>query len=337
MKCRVVLSLIFLMLTRPVVARQDVKSIEMPSFGVMSAPVPPGWRRATEPDESIAIRWEFGDGKAKTPAGVIDLQAYPKRAASSVKQLAQKEAKRFGGRLSPEAYELGGVEAFEFVIPPKSGDNGRTTALRARFIKNRSNYLALYERAATDATRDAFDQISSQIKIIPPAPPGESMRDRTDDPLVLPAVKLAIELPDPFRISVGDPRRPEYNVINFATEQTEAELTISPVSMFNESFDTFLPSLGKSLSRQYGWKEPPAWRRVTGKIAIAYTDLVPAGRDERGEPGSPMQLMLISANNGAQLLAIKYPGPPETAATYAARWEAIAKSVRTPGSRAGDK
>jgi hypothetical protein len=329
------LTLLCLILSTPLVARaaaDDTNSIEMPSFGVASAPIPTGWHRGHEPDESIAIRWEFSDGKSKDPVGVIDLQAYPKRSAASVQALAQKEAKRFGGRLSNEAFEIGGVEAFEFVIAPKSEGNDGPTPLRARFIKNGTNYLALYERAATEATKDVFDKIATQLMMVPPAPPSESLGDRVNDPIIMPAVKLAIGLPDPFRISIDDSKRPEYHIINFATELTEAELVMSPVSMFNENFDTFLPTLGKSLSRQYGWSEPPTWHRVAGKIPVAFSDLMPAGKDERGRPVSPMQLMLISANNGAQLLTIKYPGSPESAARYAKKWESIAKSVRAPAA-----
>jgi hypothetical protein len=273
---------------------------------------------------------EFRDTKsAKDPTGLIDLQLYPRRSASNVRQLAQKEAKRLGGQMSNDAtIELGGVEAYEFQIPPKTEGNDGATPLRARFVKNGMNYLALYERAASEKTRDAFELIAKEIKLAAPTQPSDALRDRTDAPVELPAVKLVMDLPDPFRGGSDDPKRQEFRVINFANEKSEVEMTITPVSMFKESFETFLPTLGKSLARQNGWPEPPVWHRVNGKINIAYTELIPAGQDARGRRVDPMQLMLISANNAAQLLIVQYPGPAAANETYAKKWEQIAKSVR---------
>src|SRR4051794_23931158 len=70
-------------------------AIDLPSFGI-AAPIPDGWRRAPEPDEVIAVRWEKADRSNKLEA-VIDLQLWPKRSAPSAKALAEKEAKRLGG------------------------------------------------------------------------------------------------------------------------------------------------------------------------------------------------------------------------------------------------
>ena len=127
----------------------------------------------------MAARWEFGDGKAKEPTGVIDIQLYPKRSATNVKQLVQKEAKRLGGQILAESVELGGLEAFQFIIPPKSPGNETANPLRARFIKHGNIYLALVERVATEkTTAAAFDQIAKEMQLGSPCEPSEALRDR---------------------------------------------------------------------------------------------------------------------------------------------------------------
>ena len=179
---------------------QPAAAIELPSFGV-AAPIPDGWRRASEPDEAIAVRWETGD-RAK-PTGVIDLQIWPKRAAASAKALAEKEAKRLGGSMNREFVELAGVEAFEFIVVveaksgARGGDKSAVVFARTRIAKHAGNYYALAERSTNDSTHKAFDQITSALKLSAPSAPSDALRSRKE-PTPLPAVQFVMELPDPL-------------------------------------------------------------------------------------------------------------------------------------------
>lgn len=323
-----------------VVSATFAETIELPSFGVASVPTPQGWRRSIEPDVALAARWVRADEKSKEPSSVIDIQLYPKRSASNVKQLLQKEAKRFGGpgnaRMTEEPVAIGGVEAYEFVAAYKETEKGPVLKMRARFIKHGESYLALVARGVEEkdekSTTDAFEQIAKEIKLALPTPPSESLRDR-GQPIELGSVKLVMDLPDPFRLANDGKKQQEYQIINFANEKTEVELTVSTISTFNQALNDFLPTLGKSLARQFKWTEPPTWNRMprSDRIEVIYSNLVPAGSDSAGKPTNAVQVILVAnqtaAAGSAQMLVMQFSCPPEAAAKYSQGVERMAKSV----------
>ncbi|MBC8105982.1 MAG: hypothetical protein H7Z14_05285 [Anaerolineae bacterium] len=300
--------------------------IDLPSFGI-AAPIPAGWRRASEPDEVIAVRWEKVD-RSNKPEAIIDLQLWPRRAAPSARALAEKEAKRLGGRVNREAVELGGAEAFEFVIVVKTGADAKSVDVaRTRIVKHAGNYYALAERSTGESTHQAFEQIAKALKLSDPAPPSESIRSRKESAPLM-AVQLVMQLPDPYRCINDSGKRQDYNILNLATGGTEVEMTVAPTTTLGPDFNATLETMGRSLARHYGWSNPPAWHRVNGKVSVAYTDLMPAGKDERGQPTHPIQLMVVANNTAAQIVTIQYPCPAPAAEKYAARLDEIAKSVR---------
>ena len=139
-----------------------------------------------------------------------------------------------------------------------------------------------------------------------------------------------MDLPDPFRLASDGKRQQDYCVINFNNEKSDVEMAVTAISTFNQALGDFLPTLGKSLARQYKWPDAPTWNRVSRKdrIEVAYSDLIPAGVDERGKPTNAMQLVAVAHNGAAQLLTLQYPGPADATAKYVEHVAKIAASVR---------